>query len=361
MDKHYRILIVEDEAIIAKDIQDQLINLGYQVCGKEATAAGAIEKAKQMRPDVVLMDIQIQGDRDGVEAAQEISSRFGTPIIFLTAHADEHTLNRAKNIGPYGYILKPFDEGDLNTAIQVALAKHHLMRALKQANEELDAFSYTVSHDLKMPLRHIDAMVEELESAINSFETDRAKDYIKKIHQRVDSANQLIESLLHLSQISKKELTLEKVCANGLVEEIIDRIKSSKIYEGTDFVVDQLLDFYGDRALLQQAIGNLIDNAAKYSSKSENPTVKVGMNNEGSGKCIYYVKDNGIGFDMNSSSRLFQAFRRMETSEGFEGSGVGLSIVKRIVQLHHGEVWAKSKIGEGSTFYFSIENNHGNF
>ncbi|PXF54145.1 MAG: PAS sensor protein [Deltaproteobacteria bacterium] len=131
-----QILIVEDDGIIAKDIQNTLEGLGYAVAAITSNAEGAIEKAAETQPDLVLMDIMLEGDMDGVEAAEQIRDRFGIPVVYLTAHADEKTLHRAKTTGPYGYILKPFNEMELHTNIEIALYKSGLEKKLKE-NEQL--------------------------------------------------------------------------------------------------------------------------------------------------------------------------------------------------------------------------------
>lgn len=347
------LLVIEDEAIIAKDICDQLEGLGYSIAGTDATALGAINKANQLHPDLVLMDIQIKGDVDGIEAAREIIQTLNIPIVFLTAHADEHTLERAKKIGPYGYILKPFDEATLHTAIQVALAKYELHLALQAANEELEAYNHSISHDLKAPLRHISMFVSELKKSLGEHITSESKLFIQKTQLAIAKAISLIENLLEFSRLNRTELKISNVSLYTIAKEIADRLKELPENKNILITIDPLPDCKGDALLLEQVLENLMSNAVKFSRTVKNPSVRIGVKLDTELQPVYFVQDNGVGFNMEFAPRLFQPFRKLH-GETFEGSGVGLSFVKRIILKHHGKIWVKSKEDHGSIFYFTL-------
>jgi signal transduction histidine kinase len=223
---------------------------------------------------------------------------------------------------------------------------------LENAYEELEAFSYTVSHDLSAPLRHIDAFMSEfLEENEANLEGDNKKLVTNSIRY-ARKMRQLIDDLLAFSQLSKKELVKDEISMKELVQGVLHDINP----DGSDRVNVQLADLpncHCDRATIYQVWENLLSNAIKYSKKKEKSDITIGFERS-NGMVTYFVKDNGAGFDMRNYNKLFNAFQRLHPQSQFEGTGVGLAIVQRIIAKHHGKVWAESVVDEGSTFYFSL-------
>ncbi len=224
---------------------------------------------------------------------------------------------------------------------------------LVKANKELEAFSYSVSHDLRAPLRAVDGFSQILYEEYSSRLDDEARRIIGIIRKNTEKMGQLIDDLLAFSRIGRKSIKPAEIDMSGLVRSIFDELTTRDDRERIEFTVEDLPRAFADPSLIRQVISNLISNAIKFTSKNENPSIRVGYrrNHE---RLVYFVRDNGIGFDMKYSNKLFQIFNRLHSEDEYEGTGVGLSIVKRIIEKHGGEVWAEGTKNEGATFYFSF-------
>jgi PAS domain S-box-containing protein len=223
---------------------------------------------------------------------------------------------------------------------------------LQLTNKELESFSYSVSHDLRAPLRSINGYAQMIQDDHAQSFNDEAKRMFNVIRKNATKMGTLIDDLLAFSRMGRKEITRVPIDFNKLVEPIIADLKQTAP-AGTTITVHPLPNTQGDPALLSQVYINLISNAIKYSSKKETPTVELGAA-EKDDEFVYYVKDNGAGFDMQYAHKLFGVFQRLHGNEEFEGTGVGLAIVQRIIVKHGGKVWAEGKLDEGATFYFSL-------
>jgi PAS domain S-box-containing protein len=225
---------------------------------------------------------------------------------------------------------------------------------LNEANKELESFSYSVSHDLRAPLRAIDGfsriLVEEHEKNLNA---DGLR-VLQVIRTNTQKMGRLIDDMLAFSRLGRKSIDRRPIDFDELVREVRTEIDTPA---NVEVKVDSLPPSSGDRALIRQVVTNLLSNAAKYSRKNGSPKVEVGGYSE-NGENIYFVKDNGVGFDMAYSNKLFGVFQRLHGPEEFEGTGVGLAIVQRIIQRHGGRVWANGKVNEGATFYFTLPKEH---
>ncbi|HKB45245.1 MAG TPA: ATP-binding protein, partial [Chitinophagaceae bacterium] len=224
---------------------------------------------------------------------------------------------------------------------------------LEAVNKELEAFTYSVSHDLRAPLRIIDGYTEILVSDYQKKLDEEAKRMFGIITGNVRKMGQLIDDLLNLSQTGRKELLLYPANMNKLVQSVIDEQLSLNGEKPADIKIEILLPAECDSRLLQQVWSNLISNAVKYSGKQEHPVIHINSFRQG-GEIVYQIKDNGVGFDMKYAGQLFGVFQRLHKATEFEGTGVGLALVKRIVAKHNGRVWAESEPGKGATFFFSL-------
>lgn len=224
---------------------------------------------------------------------------------------------------------------------------------LKKANNELQTITYALSHDLKAPLRSIklnmEKMMKEIDGGSNSNEM---KIHSDKVMSKVNNTQNLIDELLTLFQTGNKELVLESVDMENLVQKTVQDFKDS-ISDNVSIVFEELPPIIGDKVLLKHVWQNLISNAIKYSSKGKAPRVRIGFQELGY-SIIYCVEDNGVGFDMKTAGDLFKPFTRFHSSNEFEGAGIGLSIVERIVTRHGGKVWAKSEENKGTTLFFEL-------
>lgn len=224
---------------------------------------------------------------------------------------------------------------------------------LEAANKELEAFSYSVSHDLRAPLRAIDGfsqiLVEDYIDKLN----DEGKRLLNTIRGRTRKMGELIEDLLALSRIGRKDIELSEIDMDKLASSVFGEVKATIPERKIQFDIKPLPSAYGDQGLIQQVFFNLIANAVKFTRLKETAIIEVGGYVEGS-ENIYYVKDNGAGFDMKYADKLFGVFQRLYSGEQFEGTGIGLAIVQRIINRHGGRVRAEGKVNEGATFYFTL-------
>ena len=226
-------------------------------------------------------------------------------------------------------------------------------KALKKANEELESFSYSVSHDLRVPLRAIDGFSKFLQEKYQDNMSEDARHYLDMIRESAIDMGHLIDDLLAFSRLGRQEVSNDKISMYELTQSAIYFVKQNGEKRDIDITIEPLPDTNGDWNLLKQAMINLISNACKYTRKVENPMIIIGAK-AGSYPIVYYVKDNGVGFNMDYAKKLFGVFQRLHSVEEYEGTGVGLAIVKRIITKHGGSVWAESKEGEGATFYFTL-------
>ncbi len=552
-----RILVVEDESIVAKDIQTTLQTLGYSVPDVVSSGEAAIDRAAASDLDLVLMDIVLKGEMDGIEAAERIYGHFNIPVVYLTAYADDHTLQRAKTTTPFGYILKPFEERELQTAIEIALYRHKMENRLKRteaelrhqlaieniianisakfinlgtdeidaginqalhavgefaevdrsyvftlsddgavmdnshewcapgiapqmaflqgmllgkftclarklenheilhvpsvsafapdnsaefeclkkqgirslivvpmvcrstlfgfvgfdsvrhektwqenditllkmlaeifantldrkrveeevsclnaeleqrvaertmeletANRELESFSYSVSHDLRAPLRHINGFSQALLADYAEVLDEQGHDYLHRVCAASNRMGQLIDDLLELSRVSRSQMRWEPVNLSELVGNIADMLRETSPERKVTFLVAPDVVVNGDNRLLRLVMQNFLDNAWKYTSKKDAASIEFGVT-ESNGERAYFVSDDGVGFDMAYADKLFGAFQRLHGSSDFEGTGIGLATAQRIIRRHGGRVWGEGWVGRGATFYFTLQN-----
>jgi PAS domain S-box-containing protein len=502
-----RILIVEDETIVAMDIERGLRALGYEVAGVTGSGEEAVRLAGVHRPDVALMDIRLHGRMDGIEAGRIIRTQYQVPIVFLTAHADAGTVERAKVAEPFGYLLKPFEDGELHTTLEIAFHKRELEKAaaqeafealhlseqrfrmlvdslkdhaiflldlrgrivswnpgaervygyeesqvlgkhvsifyrpedivaneperylrravlegrahtegwrvrkdgglfwaevvvtplldrsgqlvgfarmtrditerkraeeqirelnsslerrvqertaeLNEANKELEAFAYSVAHDLRAPLRGLRSYLSIIQEEIGPGVPPETAAYLDRSTDCAERMTRLIDDLLSLSQIGRHGLKRKSLALDKLVREVIEELKPETTGRQIEWRLQPLPLLHCDTGLIRQVFANLLSNAVKYTLPRSQAIIEVGRTEE-AGETLLFVRDNGVGFDMSRAHKLFQPFTRLHPNREFQGSGVGLATVDRIIRRHGGRIWAEAAPDQGATFFFSL-------
>jgi light-regulated signal transduction histidine kinase (bacteriophytochrome) len=230
----------------------------------------------------------------------------------------------------------------------------HQTAQLRDANQQLEAFSYSIAHDLKAPLRAISGFSTMLMEDYGPKLDGEALRYVRTIGSSVNAMRQLIDDLLEFSRHGFKEMELSGIDMNELVSSVLGELQRATPERQIEWRLQPLPPVHGDRAMIRQVWVNLLSNAIKFSGRTGNAWVEVGCSDTGEQQNTYYVKDNGAGFDMKHVDKLFGIFQRLHSAKQFEGTGVGLSIVQRVVQRHGGRVWAEAKVNEGATFHFTL-------
>ena len=225
---------------------------------------------------------------------------------------------------------------------------------LAAVNKELEAFSYSVSHDLRAPLRHISGFTELLQKSPGPDLDDRRLRYLRLISESAVKMGELIDSLLVFSRMGRAEMLHTRVDLNAVVRQAQRDVMQADPGRSVAWAIAELPTVAGDPAMLQLVFTNLLSNALKYSRTQDNASIQVGSMNGSGADAVVYVKDNGVGFDMAYANRLFGVFQRLHRAEEFEGTGIGLANVQRIVARHGGRVWAESELGKGATFYVAL-------
>ena len=226
-------------------------------------------------------------------------------------------------------------------------------RDLAQVNRELETFSYSVSHDLRAPLRAIDGFASILAEDHAAALDPEAKRLLDTIRRNAGHMGQLIDDLLWLSRSGRKELEQTPLDLTALVRDVVDELQREDTSRTVDVVVGPLPPTRGDPGLVRQVFVSVIGNAFKFTRNRPNGRVELGAQRVGS-ETVYFVRDNGAGFDMQYADKLFGVFQRLHRAEEFEGTGVGLALVQRIIHRHGGRIWADARVNEGATFYFTL-------
>ncbi|HEV2012306.1 MAG TPA: ATP-binding protein [Candidatus Dormibacteraeota bacterium] len=242
--------------------------------------------------------------------------------------------------------------GELETKVAEVTER---TRQLEAANQELEAFSYSVSHDLRAPLRAISGYTAILLEDYSSALPEEGLGYLDRVKQNGDRMGHLIDDLLNFSRLGRQALRVQRVRTRAVLDRALAQLEPAIARHQVDLVVGDLPDCDSDPDLLEQVFINLLSNAFKYSGKREGARVEVGARaDDASSSPVFFVRDNGAGFDMRYVDKLFGVFQRLHRREDYEGTGVGLAIVQRIVARHGGRVWAEAKVDQGATFYFTL-------
>jgi len=361
-----RLLVVDDEPAHMTALYHTFEDAGYDVTAFPL-AALALEALRAQRFDLVLTDLQMPG-MDGIcflRAAQEIDPNLVG--IVMTGHGAIETAIEAMKAGALDYVLKPFKLSTIAPVLTRALEVRRLRldverlqqrlrehaAELEAVNKELEAFSYSVSHDLRAPLRAIRGFASILVESHSAQFPDEAQYLLNQITINAENMGQLIEHLLRFSQLSLQPLHKQPVKIAAMVREVLEELQKQENRREVNVCIGGLADAAGDPILLRQVLLNLLSNAFKFTRNAGRPEVKVDCQRQEQ-ETIYSVCDNGAGFDMRQAGNLFHVFNRLHSAAEFEGTGVGLSLVQRIVHRHGGRIWAEGAVNQGATFYFSL-------
>jgi PAS domain S-box-containing protein len=236
---------------------------------------------------------------------------------------------------------------------QALVNLEHANNQLAATNKELETFSYSVSHDLRSPLRTIDGFSQALlEDYLDKLD-EQGQDYLSRLRAASQKMGELIDGLLKLSRLTRSDMHKEKVDLSALAEEITTRLQETQPERQAEFIISRGLTASGDRQLLRALLENLLGNAWKFTGKRPQARIEFGATHNGDKK-VYFVRDNGAGFDMTYADKLFGAFQRLHETTEFPGTGIGLATVQRIINRHGGSVWAEGAVGKGATFYFTL-------
>jgi PAS domain S-box-containing protein len=231
---------------------------------------------------------------------------------------------------------------------------HERTAQLEAANRELEAFSYSIAHDLRAPLSSIDGFSNTLQASAEGTLDERSQHYLRRIRAGVRQMSELTDGLLSLASLSRADLAMQDIDLAALARSAVAACRERAPDRDVEVVIPTALPAHGDPRLLAQVMGNLVGNAWKFTSRKAHARIEVGRARDGNGEWVNYVRDDGAGFDMAYASRMFEAFRRMHSSAEFEGTGIGLAITHRIVTRHGGRIWAESAPEQGATFYFTL-------
>jgi light-regulated signal transduction histidine kinase (bacteriophytochrome) len=242
---------------------------------------------------------------------------------------------------------------DITERKKVEEQTRKLNTQLEATNKELEAFSYSVSHDLRAPLRSIDGFSQALLEDYADKVDRHGKDYLQRVRAASQRMAQLIDDMLNLSRLSKGEMRLQTVNLTAIARSIAAELQKNQPERQVEFVIQEGLLAGGDERLLRAALENLLGNAWKFTSKRPRATIEFGVAQK-DGQQAYYVRDDGAGFDMAYADKLFGAFQRLHGGTEFPGTGIGLTTVQRIIHRHGGRVWAEGQVEQGATFYFTL-------
>jgi two-component system sensor histidine kinase/response regulator len=361
-----RLLIVDDEVAQMRALCDTLGLEGYTTQGF-SSAERALEALRPGEFDLLLTDLMMPG-MDGIaliNAARVIDATLGA--IVMTGHGTIDTAVQAMQGGALDYILKPFKLNVVLPVIARALDAQRLRREnaelqererlrsqeLAAAYQDLESFSYSISHDLRAPVRAIDSFAQILEEDFAAILGDEGRRVLGIIRSSSAKMDQLIVGLLEFSRVGRGRLDLDAIDMTQLAAAAIAEVAPAYALPQPRIDLAELPAVRGDATILRQVWCNLIGNALKYSAKRAEPRVSISGRIEGS-EAIYRVEDNGAGFDMRYADELFGVFQRLHKAEDFSGTGVGLAIVHRIITRHGGRIWARGAPDAGACFEFAL-------
>jgi two-component system, sensor histidine kinase and response regulator len=361
-----RILIVDDEAAQMTALVNTLRDEGYDTTGF-TTARDALAALKEHRFDLLLTDLMMP-EMDGIallRAAQLVDSQLVG--VLMTGQGTIDTAVQAMKAGALDYVLKPFKLSSAIAVLSRALAMRRLRvenaaleqrvkehtRALEAANRELEAFASSVAHDLRSPARHICGYVQMLREDCAGELSANAMHRLASISAAAERMTQLITDLLAFSRLARSEMHRAPVDLGYLAGQVRREMDFETNGRAIDWKIGALPIVQGDKSMLLVMLQNLFSNAVKFTRQRDLAQIEIGCQDH-AGAPVYFIRDNGAGFDMRYADKLFGVFQRLHRHEEFEGTGVGLSIVQRIIHRHGGRIWAQAEPSKGATFFFTL-------
>lgn len=345
------VLIVEDEVGVSINLEFSLPQLGYSIAASVVDGPSAIEKAAELHPDIVLLDINLQGEMDGITTAERINSEFRIPVVYLTSYPDDETLIRAKLTQPFGYVVKPFGFRELHATLQMALYRKRVEEELLRSNEDLQQFAYAASHDLQEPLRNITLSAQLLSRYMEGRLLPQEQELVDDIVNSTRRMNDLVVGLLSYGRVAHGPRDADRFPSHQAVEAALRNLRPYLEENGACVNYRDLPEVTADRVQVIAVFQNLIANAIKYQNGGP---AQIEITAEPhNGHQVFCVSDNGIGIAQRHQTRIFQMFSRLHPKH-YPGTGIGLAICKRVVERHGGRIWVESDEGSGSRFFFSL-------
>ena len=360
MDKRQKILIVDDKKQNLFALENVLRETDSEIV-KATTGNEALALTLDHEFALAILDVQMPG-MDGYELSEILRSDVrtgGLPIIFLTANSmAENDIFEGYKVGAVDYIVKPYNPEVLLSKARVFLELDRQRELLEAANEELEAFAYSVSHDLRVPLRAIDGFTQILLEDHAERLDDEGKRVLNVVRENAGKMSQLIDDILSFSRMGRNEVSYSSCDMGRMIAQVVGDLEPVIDGRNIEWNIAELGFVTADAAMLKQALANLVGNAVKYSKGRDPASIEIGIapgqTDSGSRYTTYFIRDNGAGFDMKHAAKLFGVFQRLHGPDEFEGTGAGLAIVKRIIERHGGMVQGEGKVGEGATFYFTL-------
>jgi two-component system NtrC family sensor kinase len=401
-----RILLIDDMPSIHEDFRKilaarppvhELDGFEAALFGQAQTPSGEgfeLDSAYQGRDGVAQVEAALQAGRpyamafvdmrmppgwDGVETVERLwRIDPQVQVVICTAYSDhawEDVLARLDVQDRLLILKKPFDVIEVSQLARTLTTKWTLVRqaalqmktleeavqdlkaseaALRQSNKELEAFSYSVAHDLRSPLNSIDGFSHLLQKSVSGDTAERSRHYLSRIRAGVRQMGELTDGLLSLAQVSRTSLKVETVDLAAMAEQVLNTCRERDAGRNVKIHVESDLIAVGDPALLRQVMENLLANAWKFTTHTAAPEIWFGKLQSGSETAIYFIRDNGAGFDMAYSDKLFGTFQRLHSPGEFAGTGIGLATSHRIISRHAGCIWAEGVVGQGATFFFTL-------
>ena len=356
-----RVLVVDDNPDVRNYVTD-LLTSAYDVT-TAVDGQAALDVVKVVHPDIVLSDVMMPRlDGFGLLRALRADPATTTlPVILLSARAGEEASIEGLDAGADDYLIKPFSARELVARVRTNVALQRKRRAwiaeLERANRDLDSFSYSVSHDLRAPLRAIDGFSRALAEDCADVLDERGREHVARVHRGVARMSSLIEALLDLSRLSRVEVSSEDVDLSALANAVVADLRQASPTRTVIVDIADGLVARGDRRLLNVVLVNLLGNAWKFTGRVPEARITMGREDGGErafGERPFFVRDNGAGFDVNYAKRLFAPFQRFHGANEFEGTGIGLATVQRVIAKHGGRIWAEAAPDRGATFFFTL-------
>ena len=381
------ILIVDDMPNNLGALLNYLTDFGFEVLVAE-DGESAIEQVEYALPDLILLDVLMPGI-DGFETCSRLKSNQTTkdiPVIFMTALSDAEDKVKGFSVGGVDYVTKPIQQAEVLARVTTHLSIRNLQQKLQQqneclqreicdrikieqelqkrtaqleaANQELEAFSYSVAHDLRNPITSINGYIWVLEEEYASQLDEDGKHYLERVRVATERMEQLIDDILRLSQITRSKMQFDTVDLSHIAKEIAISLRQTALEREVEFIIAEGILAQGDEPLLKIVLENLLGNAWKYTRNKLRARIEFGVFKQGidteSSLQTYFVRDDGAGFNMANVDKLFGAFCRLHGRNEFEGTGIGLATVQRIIHRHGGQIWADGEVNQGATFYFTL-------